>query len=88
MLSVSRYNIYLPLDWKIDSCLLVQGVNGAFEVVSVELAKTIENAEKNPSLLDGLSQETRNILQQRGYITQMSEDKEIDCFSKSLKPLT
>lgn len=82
MCRVSKNNIYLKLKKDPEKYLLVQGYRGSFDVVDRSIAEALCNGEKNLEYLKTLSDEDREILTKRGYLTSATEAEEEEIISK------
>lgn len=82
MCRVSKNNIYLKLKKDPEKYLLVQGYRGSFDVVDRSIAEALCNGEKNLEYLKTLSDEDREILTKRGYLTSATEAEEEKIISK------
>lgn len=82
MKRVSNYNIYLQMKDQKKRYLLVQGYRGSFDIVDETIAELLQNGETDSACLDEISEANQKILEKRGYITNLSKDKEQAVISK------
>lgn len=82
MYRVSKYNIYLKMKKNPNRNLIIQGVRGSFDIVDDSIRELLETGETDSSLLESMSPDNINILANRGYITEMTEDEEFKIIEK------
>ncbi len=87
MLKVSKHNIYLKMKKQPEKFLIIQGYRGSFDIVEDKIALILEEAEKDEKYLDKLSIENLEILKKRGYLTDKSEEEELEIIEKISKTL-
>lgn len=75
---VSKYNIYIKLEERENEWLIIQGAKGSFDIVDEEIINTLKESEICINVLDSLEEEEKNILKNRGYITELSEEDEFE----------
>lgn len=82
MLRTSDYNICLNFKENSDQCLMIQGVNGSFDIVEKKYAKIVEEYKDDINKIEELPEDIRESLIKRGYITSLSEDDEFKFITK------
>ena len=82
MIKTSSYNIYLDIPNNRGEYLLIHGYTGAIDVVTEDIYKILKLSQNQPEELDKLSQENREVLSKRGYLTTKSKEEEIEVVQK------
>lgn len=88
---VSKYNIYIKLKHVEHTWLIIQGTRGSFDLVDDDIIAILKEGEKNSEVLVQISQEQREILNSRGYITELSEEEEfkfIETISRTINTIS
>jgi uncharacterized protein len=73
---VSAYEMIMPFPTDPDNALLVNGLYGAYDVISSDEAAVLEAARTDASELDALSPQTRERLATRGHLVRFSPQEE------------
>lgn len=82
MCRVSKNNIYLKLKKNPEKYLIVQGYRGSFDIVDKSIAEILIDSEKDIEGLKDLSEDNKETLIKRGYLTSMNHDEEREVVSK------
>lgn len=82
---VSDFTITIPCD---DSnTILLHGYTGAVDIVSNDVGLLINESMDNPIKINDFSEDELRILQERGYITELSKIEEKDEFKRVAKTM-
>lgn len=82
MYRVSKYNIYLEMRKNPNKKLIIQGIRGSFDIVDHSISEILENGVADSSTLDLISPENMEILMNRGYVTQLTDEEEYKVIEK------
>lgn len=73
---VSCYELLYPFPHRPEFFAAVNGLYGAYDVITAEEAGILEKAREKPSMLAALAPETRNRLSHRGHLVSESPEEE------------